>query len=280
MLGGVDDRYYQNPLQYVPLTQETYYIISIADIYVANNSMRYSSESRWTTQATIDSGTTLIYVPSSLFRLMQALIRKEICSHPEIPELCSLATRGGLFSIETCFKLPSWQLHYLPTLSFIFDGEGGKLVQLELPPTAYMITVHSKSGNSCVVLGITRDTSDSFIIGDTFMRYYTVVFDREKKRLGFSPVVNCSTEGLPKIEPHSEDGGEYDIESEVSESDSSELINGERPIPLILICGAVALLITLILIILALFTRKRTYQKVPLIKDDEPLIKDDEVPNE
>jgi len=159
LLGGIDDAKYTGSLQYVPLSNQTYWALSLTDIQVNGASVTTSH------RVIIDSGTSLLAGPTAD---VDALA-KELGAHKSIinPQLYAVA----------CSKVPS-----LPDISVTIGS-----AKFTLSSSEYII----KDSIFCLlgVIGIDVPSDPLWIMGDVFMRKYYTVFDYGSKRMGFALAV-------------------------------------------------------------------------------------------
>ena len=116
---------------------------------------------RPTTNAIVDSGTSLITGPTTDIRSIAALIGAQ-------------ATILGQYTIN-CDNLDN-----IPTLTFIIDGKAYPLKGSDLV---------LQSSGMCLLALIGMDFSEpgpKWILGDVFMRPYYTIFDYGEKRIGLA----------------------------------------------------------------------------------------------
>jgi len=156
LLGGIDDAKYTGSLQYVPLSNTTYWALGLTDISVNGASVTTSH------RVIIDSGTSLLAGPTAD---VDALA-KELGAHKSIinPQLYAVA----------CSKVPS-----LPDISVTIGN-----AKFSLSSSDYII----KDSIFCLlgVIGIDVPSEPLWIMGDVFMRKYYTVFDYGNKQMGFA----------------------------------------------------------------------------------------------
>merc|ERR1712194_543297 len=126
--------------------------------------------------AILDTGTNVLLLPSRVFSGVQ----KSMCSDS------SLARCSQLWS-NSCVALTDAQVDAYPPLSMQLDG-----ISLQMTSRDYLLLgspLAASAGQYC--LGI-RDGGSAggsgFIIGDTTMRHYYLVFDLAEKKIGWGKV--------------------------------------------------------------------------------------------
>eukprot|EP00747_Dinoflagellata_sp_TGD_P212426 gnl/TRDRNA2_/TRDRNA2_85514_c0_seq1.p1 gnl/TRDRNA2_/TRDRNA2_85514_c0~~gnl/TRDRNA2_/TRDRNA2_85514_c0_seq1.p1 ORF type:complete len:575 (+),score=58.01 gnl/TRDRNA2_/TRDRNA2_85514_c0_seq1:98-1822(+) len=158
MFGGIDHKNYKGALHYVPLRQETYWLIHVERVNVGSESVGRSKP----IAGIVDSGTSLLIGPTDeVKRIAQKLgIEKD---------------SDGEYFVD-CEKL-----HKLPDISFQL---GGKIFKLS--PEDYTLPMD----DDCLLAIEGMDFREpQWILGDVFMRKYYTVFDYGRKRVGFAESV-------------------------------------------------------------------------------------------
>jgi hypothetical protein len=153
-LGGYNTDHFKGELNWVDLTQATYWVIDMDDMSVDGTSL--SS----TTKAIVDSGTSLITGPSE-----------------DIEKLADAVGAKPFISGE--YLIPCEGDH--PDITFSIGGQ-----DYTLSFEDYIIP----DGDTCLfafmAMDIPRPTGPMYILGDVFMRKYYSVFDYTNQRVGFA----------------------------------------------------------------------------------------------
>eukprot|EP01126_Amoeba_proteus_P012809 TRINITY_DN1530_c0_g1_i1.p1 TRINITY_DN1530_c0_g1~~TRINITY_DN1530_c0_g1_i1.p1 ORF type:complete len:369 (+),score=75.64 TRINITY_DN1530_c0_g1_i1:69-1175(+) len=140
-------------IQYVPLSSQDYWTISLNNVVVGGTSVGDCNGFFGSCSAIVDTGTSLLVLPTDAFNTMNSAI-------------------GTVAS--DCSNINS-----LPTIDFSFNS--GSLT-LSLPSSIYVI---NDPQQGCV-LGIQgSDGLPMWILGDTFIRNFYTVFDRDQNQVGF-----------------------------------------------------------------------------------------------
>eukprot|EP00455_Lapot_gusevi_P028286 TRINITY_DN3011_c0_g1_i14.p1 TRINITY_DN3011_c0_g1~~TRINITY_DN3011_c0_g1_i14.p1 ORF type:complete len:394 (-),score=165.28 TRINITY_DN3011_c0_g1_i14:141-1322(-) len=162
-LGGTNSKYYTGDFVWAPVTQQSYWMISVDDVLVGGKSLNACKG--WFSSSCsmiVDSGTSLITGPSSVINpLLSQLNVSSDCSN----------------------------IHQLPPLSFSISGHN-----MTLTPDQYVIELSSTDAQGrnvvqCQIGIMALDQLGMWILGDTFMRAYYTVFDRDQNRVGFAQAV-------------------------------------------------------------------------------------------
>jgi len=151
---------------FVPVTDRTYWTISIMDVRVKYPDGRVKSGFCTTNRcsAIVDTGTYLIYGPQGAVRSMLA-----------VGDSSSHAT-----ACSNHANMPD----------FLFDfyaGESRPPVTLTLKPTDYVLKFQNNGDTECVV-GISPDDDTIWTLGQVFLRSYYTLFDRDVDRVGFARI--------------------------------------------------------------------------------------------
>lgn len=138
-------------------------------------------------KAIVDSGTTLIVFSHRTFDAFTGYLKKHYC---EVPGLCEA---NSWFRPAHCTKIADKDRLKLPTVEFALEG-----FTIKLSPSEYLINYASKGPDFwCVGLMALSSMSGGVdvIFGNTVMKKYVTVYDREKQRVGFAESdKNCGLE--------------------------------------------------------------------------------------
>lgn len=177
-LGEFDDRTNTTAVTWVPtpLTNPpTFYNMDLlGNLQIGERELVLPSYNR----AIVDSGTTLIVFSKRAFKLFVDHLQKYYC---DIPELCAKDT---WFKPAHCVKIDDVDRFKLPTLVFRLDG-----FNVTLNSSEYMINYKSKGPKYWCVGLMALDTMSGgvdVIFGNTVMKKYITIYDRENERVGFA----------------------------------------------------------------------------------------------
>ncbi|CAK6449581.1 unnamed protein product [Pipistrellus nathusii] len=160
MFGGIDSSYYTGTLNWVPLSSETYWQITVDSITMNGEAIACSEGC----QAIVDTGTSLLSGPTKAIANIQSSIGAHQNSYGEMVVSCA--------AINT-----------LPNIVFTING-----VQYPLPPSAYVLQSQQGCTSGFQGMDIPTDSGELWILGDVFIRQYFAVFDRGNNRVGLAPV--------------------------------------------------------------------------------------------
>uniref|UniRef100_A0A8C4LIE0 Pepsin A n=1 Tax=Equus asinus TaxID=9793 RepID=A0A8C4LIE0_EQUAS len=160
--GGIDSSYYSGSLNWVPVSEEAYWQITVDSITMNGESIACSGGC----QAIVDTGTSLLAGPTSATDNIQSYVGA-IPSNP-----CSFQ------AVISCSSIYS-----LLDIVFTINDVG-----FPLSPSAYIL----EEDDTCIsgFEGVNLDISSGelWILGDVFIRQYFTVFDRANNQVGLAPV--------------------------------------------------------------------------------------------
>ncbi|XP_057584104.1 pregnancy-associated glycoprotein 2-like [Hippopotamus amphibius kiboko] len=161
MFGGVDDRYYTGQLKWIPVSGSNYWQITMNRISM--NGMVVGCYHGC--QAIVDTGNTMLLGPTRLVTAIQNLISARAVGE-EYVVLCSNIER-------------------LPALIFTIN-----LNHYPVPAEAY---IRKNSQGTCLsnFRGGTENSfqSETWVLGEVFLRAYFSVYDRGNNRIGLASAV-------------------------------------------------------------------------------------------
>lgn len=145
--GSIPTEYYSGDITYTDVVSDTYWVIEFTDVAVGGSSINACSGYCY---AIVDSGTSVITGPASAVdTILNSITVSEDCSN----------------------------LSSLQNISFTISG-----VEFNLTPSQYVIEIDGE----CEIGIMSLDQDNLWILGDTFIRAYFTVFDRENNRVGFA----------------------------------------------------------------------------------------------
>ncbi|KAG2387185.1 hypothetical protein C9374_001517 [Naegleria lovaniensis] len=153
ILGGVNEKYYSGPITYIPVQQQSYWLMYMDDVALNGQNMQLCYPA---CAAIADTGTSLIAATPDIMN----------------PILNSIQVN------EDCSNIDS-----NPSVTFILSGKS-----FTLTPRDYVLKISSQGQTQCVAgfQTLNMNTSGFIILGDTFISTYYTVFDYENKRVGFA----------------------------------------------------------------------------------------------
>ncbi|KAL3318623.1 hypothetical protein Ciccas_002713 [Cichlidogyrus casuarinus] len=205
LLGGIDQKYYQGEIAYVPLAMENYWSLTMQSLKVGDT--EYCTNC-W---AIADTGTSLLAGPSNQVDALNKAI-----GGSKIP--------GGEYLLD-CDKLDT-----MPDVHFTMNGH-----KFTLSAEEYAMKVSAGGKQICISGFIGLDLSKPiWILGDIFIGKYYTVFDLENKQVGFAtakrglatPVDACRAEVTSSEKTHKPTETIYEHWTPMSKLSPSEVIEG------------------------------------------------------
>jgi saccharopepsin len=158
LFGGIDDSAYEGEITYVPVRRKAYWEVELEKIQFGDEELELEK-----TGAAIDTGTSLIALPTEIADLMNAQIGAK-------------KSWNGQYTVE-CDTVPS-----LPDLTFYFGGEG-----FSISGTDYILEVQGTCISAFTGLDLNLPGGQSiWIVGDVFLRKYYTVYDLGNDAVGFA----------------------------------------------------------------------------------------------
>jgi len=155
VFGGIDRSAYIGELVYAPVRRQAYWEVELNKIQFGDEVLELEN-----TGAAIDTGTSLIALPSDVAEMLNA-------------EIGATKSWNGQYTLP-CDKVPS-----LPELSFFFNKQ-----RYPLRGSDYILNIQ----DTCISAfqGLDIPGLNIWIIGDVFLRRYYTVYNLEKNAVGFA----------------------------------------------------------------------------------------------
>ncbi|PFH52760.1 hypothetical protein AMATHDRAFT_1807 [Amanita thiersii Skay4041] len=157
VFGGIDSSAYSGDITYVPVRRKAYWEVELEKIAFGDEELELEN-----TGAAIDTGTSLIALPSDMAEMLNTQIGAK-------------KSWTGQYQVD-CAKVPQ-----LPDLSFYFGGK-----PYTLKGTDYILEVQGTCISAFMGLDINLPWGSLWIIGDVFLRRYFTVYDLGKNAVGFA----------------------------------------------------------------------------------------------
>jgi Eukaryotic aspartyl protease len=188
ILGDYDKSLMKEQLHWVPMhlsSPPSYYTVQVSgNLEINDQEVVFDRYKR----AIVDSGTTLIVFTHAAFNVIVDHLKENYC---DVPGLCDA---DSWFRPAHCTKISEEDRRKLPTLRFHLVG-----FDIVLTPDEYLINYKSKGPDSwCVGIMALDSLSGGIdvIFGNTAMKKYVTVYDRENKRIGFGESTgHCTSTG-------------------------------------------------------------------------------------
>jgi len=157
VFGGINPEAYKGKINYVPIRQKAYWEVELEKVGFGDEVLDLEN-----TGAAIDTGTSLIALPSDIAEMLNTQIGAK-------------KSWNGQYTLD-CSKVPS-----LPDLSFWFNGRA-----YPLKGSDYILEVQGTCISAFTGLDINLPWGSLWIIGDVFLRRYFTVYDLGRNAVGFA----------------------------------------------------------------------------------------------
>jgi len=157
VFGGYDEDHYTGKITWLPVRRRGYWEIGLDSFSFGKETLELEN-----TGAAIDTGTSLIALPSDIAELLNK-------------EIGAKKSWNGAYTVD-CDKVAS-----LPDITFTFSG-----YNFSLPATDYILNTQGTCISSFQGLDIPPPLGPIWIIGDTFLRKYYSIYDLGKDRVGLA----------------------------------------------------------------------------------------------
>ena len=158
IFGGVNEDHYSGKLTKIPLRRKAYWEVDLDAITFGDQTAEIDA-----TGAILDTGTSLIALPSTLAELLNK-------------EIGAKKSYNGQYTIE-CNKRDS-----LPDLTFTLTGHN-----FTIGPYDYILEVQGSCISSFMGFDIPEPAGPLAILGDAFLRRYYSVYDLGSNSVGLAP---------------------------------------------------------------------------------------------
>ncbi|CZT45193.1 related to aspartic proteinase precursor [Rhynchosporium secalis] len=163
-IGGVDTTKYKGPLTYFPKVTRgaiaNYWGVHVNKITYGSTTLSLSSN------AIVDAGTTLTWIPSSAFNAFLSATHGKVDEQSGLPSFTTKPTANLGFTIgSTTYTLTPAQY---------------------LVPQAQFANFGMATGKYYAMLGSAGNSDINIILGQKFLEYYYSVYDETNSRIGFA----------------------------------------------------------------------------------------------
>jgi len=157
VFGGYDEAHFTGKITWLPVRRRGYWEVGLDSFAFGNETLELEN-----TGAAIDTGTSLIALPSDIAELLNK-------------EIGAKKSWNGAYTVD-CDKVA-----HLPDITFTFSGKS-----FSLPATDYILNSAGTCISSFQGLDIPPPLGPIWIIGDTFLRKYYSIYDLGKDRVGLA----------------------------------------------------------------------------------------------
>jgi saccharopepsin len=161
LFGGIDDSAYTGKITYVPVRRKAYWEVELESVSFGDDVLELEN-----TGAAIDTGTSLIALPTDIAEMLNA-------------QIGATKSWNGQYTVD-CAKVST-----LPDFTFTF---GGKLFPIKA--SEYILEMQGTCMSSFTGMDINLPGGSSlWIVGDVFLRRYYTVYDLGRDAVGFALAV-------------------------------------------------------------------------------------------
>jgi len=171
--------------QWTNVVTQNYYTVEMLDLKVNSESLGFTSSTYSSPFCAIDSGTTLMTLPTAAFNAFYSKL-KSLCSTTNLVGLCGVpSTQPDIFH-GYCFPMSSYQRTLYPNIEIVLANISTPLI---ITSQQY---IYQTNGYYCAGIG-SSSTNGPTVLGDIFMQNFHVAFDRVNNRIGFANPSTCSS---------------------------------------------------------------------------------------
>jgi saccharopepsin len=157
VFGGIEPSAYTGHISYVPVRRKAYWEVELQKVVFGDDELELEN-----TGAAIDTGTSLIVLPTDIAEMLNAQIGAK-------------KSWNGQYQVD-CAKVPK-----LPELSFYFGGRA-----YPLKGSDYVLDIQGTCISAFMGMDINLPGGALWIIGDVFLRRYFTVYDLGRHQIGFA----------------------------------------------------------------------------------------------
>ncbi|KAM4627760.1 beta-secretase 1 [Polymixia lowei] len=181
IIGGVDPSLYVGALWYTPIRREWYYEVIIVRIEVNGQDLNMDCKEYNYDKSIVDSGTTNLRLPRKVFQAAVKAI-EAASSTEQFP--------SGFWLGEqlVCWEAGTTPWHIFPVISLYLMSENrNHSFRISILPQQYLRPVEdiASAQEDCYKFAVSQSSTGT-VMGAVIMEGFYVVFDREKKRIGFA----------------------------------------------------------------------------------------------
>ncbi|XP_055735811.1 beta-secretase 1-like isoform X2 [Salvelinus fontinalis] len=181
IIGGVDSSLYVGDLWYTPIRREWYYEVIIVRIEVNGQDLNMDCKEYNYDKSIVDSGTTNLRLPRKVFQAAVKAI-EAASSTEQFP--------SGFWLGEqlVCWQAGTTPWHIFPVISLYLMSENrNQSFRISILPQQYLRPVEDMASaqEDCYKFAVSQSSTGT-VMGAVIMEGFYVVFDRQRKRIGFA----------------------------------------------------------------------------------------------
>ena len=195
ILGGVVENYYSGSIIWTPIIQQSWYVVNVTDMRVANKSLGVSYKVYNRDDAIVDSGTAQFIIPQAAYQAIKTMLLQN-CSNNYLHGVCDVPNSETIFDNGNCFNFTEDQVMMYPEIQLVMTGVKNTQSEeavVSLGPQYYLMPPSGKETRDSLCMGIIyMQGYEGTAVGDVLLQAFLTVYDRENMRLGFAKVTsNC-----------------------------------------------------------------------------------------
>ncbi|MEE2785693.1 MAG: pepsin-like aspartyl protease [Myxococcota bacterium] len=183
LFGGLDAGIERAAIRYVPLIDESHYRVAPPTFSVGGADL----VSTLNPEAIVDSGTTLMLVPSEIHGGLERALQAAADATGLGSKLPIDFWGRDATDIRVRVSLTREDIAGMPPVRLNFIDEAGEALTLDVAPQTYF----RRSNQGGYYFGI-RPHDGLTVLGQVLMENYDVIFDRARARIGFVPITGCT----------------------------------------------------------------------------------------
>uniref|UniRef100_A0A3B4BPE8 Beta-secretase 1 n=1 Tax=Pygocentrus nattereri TaxID=42514 RepID=A0A3B4BPE8_PYGNA len=181
IIGGIDPSLYVGEVWYTPIRREWYYEVIIVRIEVNGQDLNMDCKEYNYDKSIVDSGTTNLRLPRKVFQAAVKAI-EAASSTEQFP--------SGFWLGEqlVCWQAGTTPWHIFPVISLYLMSENrNQSFRISILPQQYLRPVEdvASAQEDCYKFAVSQSSTGT-VMGAVIMEGFYVVFDRERKRIGFA----------------------------------------------------------------------------------------------
>lgn len=160
-------------IMYTPIIHEWFYEVTVVDIKVDETSVPFDCQEFNKNRSFIDSGTTNLNLPASVYSWVIGKIKDHAKSF--------ISSTSFFNETVICAENKSVDISVFPSLTLSLYHSHNTFFHLHISPELYMLPLNA----TCAMFAI--GLSDyGVMIGSSILKGFYIIFDRENKRVGFA----------------------------------------------------------------------------------------------
>uniref|UniRef100_A0A8C9VYW0 Beta-secretase 1 n=1 Tax=Scleropages formosus TaxID=113540 RepID=A0A8C9VYW0_SCLFO len=181
IIGGIDPSLYVGELWYTPIRREWYYEVIIVRIEVNGQDLNMDCKEYNYDKSIVDSGTTNLRLPRKVFQAAVKAIQAASSTEP-------FPSGFWLGEQLVCWQAGTTPWHIFPVISLYLMSENrNQSFRISILPQQYLRPVEdvASAEEDCYKFAVSQSSTGT-VMGAVIMEGFYVVFDRQRRRIGFA----------------------------------------------------------------------------------------------